>query len=286
VGVIGAGWIAETHMATISGLPHARVLATADVIPGRADYVDWRMMLAREQLDALLLCTPPDLHREPALEAAAAGLPFYLEKPVAHTLKDGLAIRDGAAGVISAVGYQYRALDFLADLPPDPQLLIGTGVSPTKPRAWFGDSARGGSIFLERASHLIDLERALGGEVASVAASAVEHSVALSLRFEGGALGTVVVANALGPGWRLELAGAGPPVKIELGPEFVAGELRHLGPPPIERSLAGFIEAVRYDDPDRVFCSLTDGVATLAVALAAEEAAAGGRTVDLSERAA
>ncbi len=285
IAMIGAGWIAETHLATIAGHPGARVVATADVIPGRADYVDWRVMLARESLDAIVICTPPDAHRVPALAAADAGLPFYLEKPVAHSLQDGEAIRDGSVGVISAVGYQYRALDFLADLPPEPQLLLGTGVSQTKPRVWFGDASRGGSIFLERASHLIDLERALGGEVRSVAATAVDGSVALSLRFEGGALGTVVVANASGPGWRLELAGSGPSVSIELDPQFRAGELRHLGAPPLERSLAGFIEAVRYDDPDRVFCSLADGVATLAVALAGEDSAASGRTVDLPRKA-
>src|SRR5919107_540377 len=74
------------------------------------------------------------------------------------------------AGIVCGVGYQYRAIEFLADLAPDAALLLGTGVSGTVQRAWLGDRARGGGMILERASHLIDLERALAGDVEAVSA--------------------------------------------------------------------------------------------------------------------
>src|SRR6185295_9925085 len=238
-------------------------------------------MLRAERLDALVVCTPPDVHREVTVEAAQAGLAVYLEKPVAHTMDDAAAIAAAvkATGVVCAVGYQYRAISFLGDLPRDAALLLGTGISDTADRAWLGDRARGGGMMLERASHLIDLERALAGDVAAVTALEQGEGLAASLRFAGGALGSVVVGRvAGGPGWRLDLVvrGAGT-VAVELDPVFRARgpglDLVHDGPPPVVGSLASFVEAAARRDPAAVCCRVEDAVATLAVALAAQDAA-------------
>jgi predicted dehydrogenase len=256
-------------------------VASADVVPGRADYVEWRSMLKVERLDALVVCTPPDAHRDVTIAAAWAGLAVYLEKPVAHTMDDASAIAAAVArsGVVCAVGYQYRALSFLDDLPHDAALLLGSGISDTADRAWLGDRARGGGMMLERASHLIDLERAVAGEVVGATALEEGDRLAVSLRFAGGAVGSVVVGRvAGGPGWRLDLvrpeAGT---VAVDLGPEFRARgaglDLAHTGPPPVERSLARFVEAAARRDPSAVYCRVDDAVRTLAVALAAQDAA-------------
>jgi predicted dehydrogenase len=265
------------------------LVATADDVPGRAQYEDWREMLAGERLDAVLVCTPPDAHRAVVEGAAEAGVAIYLEKPVAHALDDAAAIAAAvaSAGVVCAVGYQYRAISFLSDLPRDAALLLGAGVSDTVQRSWLGDAARGGGMVLERASHLIDLERLLAGDVASVTAVAEGDAVAVALRFASGALGTVVVGRAAGgPGWRLELAGDDGTVTVELDPAFRAHgagiERAHDGPPPLRLSLACFVDAVARRDPAAVCCSLDDGVATLAVALAAQESAQRGVAVALA----
>jgi predicted dehydrogenase len=288
-GIVGAGWIAGTHAAALRELDGVALVASADVVPGRASYGDWREMLARERLDAVLVCTPPDAHREVVEGAAEAGVAIYLEKPVAHSMDDARAIARAveAAGLVCAVGYQYRAISFLADLPRDASLLLGTGVSDTVQRDWLGDRARGGSMVLERASHLIDLERALGGEVESVSAVEAGDAVSVALRFASGALGSVVVGRAVGgPGWRLELCGDDGTVTVALDPHFRAHgagvELAHDGPPPLRLSLACFIDAVARGDAGGVCCSLGDGVATLAVALAAQESAQRGAAVALA----
>jgi myo-inositol 2-dehydrogenase / D-chiro-inositol 1-dehydrogenase len=292
IGIVGAGWIAGTHAATIALRDDARVVASADVVPGRADYLDWRSMLAAEHLDALIVSTPPDTHRAVTLAAAQAGLAVYLEKPVAHAMEDALAILRAVrrSGIVCAVGYQYRAISFLDDLPRDAALLLGTGISDTADRAWLGHRARGGGMMLERASHLIDLERVVAGEVAGVTALEEGDRLAASLRFAGGAVGSVVVGRvAGGPGWRLDLVGTGAgTVSVELDPVFRACgaglELVHEGPPPVERSLTRFVEAAVRRDPTAVFCSVPDGVATLAVALAAQDAAAAAQSaLELSE---
>jgi predicted dehydrogenase len=288
VGIVGAGWIAGTHAATLADLDGVRLVATADVVPGRAEYADWREMLARERLDAVIVCTPPDAHREVAVAAAEAGLAIYLEKPVAHALVDAraIAVAVHAASVVCGVGYQYRAISFLDDLPVEPTLLLGTGVSDTMQRSWLGDRARGGGMILERASHLIDLERMLAGDVATVSAVEAGDAVAIGLRFVSGAVGSVAVGRAPGgPGWRLELVGDDGTVRIELDPGFRAhmpgAELEHVGPPPLRLSLACFVDAAARHDPAAVCCSLDEGVATLAVALAAQEAAERGAAAGL-----
>jgi predicted dehydrogenase len=288
-GIVGAGWIAGTHAASLADLDGVTLVASADVVPGRAEYEDWREMLARERLDVVLVCTPPDTHRAVVQGAADAGVAVYLEKPVAHAMDDARAIADAVAraGIVCAVGYQYRAISFLADLPRDAALLLGTGISDTVQRAWLGDRARGGSMILERASHLIDLERLVGGDVALVTAVESGDAVSIALRFVSGALGTVVVGRAAGgPGWRLELAGDDGTVTVEFDPAFRAHgaglALEHDGPPPLRLSLACFLDAAARRDPGAVCCALDDGVATLAVALAAQESAQRGAAVALA----
>lgn len=288
-GIVGAGWIAGTHASALAELDGVALVATADVVPGRAAYEDWREMLARERLDVALVCTPPDTHREVVEGAAEAGVAIYLEKPVAHALGDARAIAAAVerAGIVCAVGYQYRAISFLGDLPLDAALLLGTGISDTVQRDWLGDRARGGSMILERASHLIDLERALAGDVSLVTAVESGDAVTIALRFVSDALGSVVVGRAAaGPGWRLELAGDDGTVTVELDPAFRAHgsgvELAHDGPPPLRLSLACFLDAAARRDPSGVCCSLGDGVATLAVALAAQESAQRGAAVALA----
>jgi myo-inositol 2-dehydrogenase / D-chiro-inositol 1-dehydrogenase len=276
VGIVGAGWIAATHRDTVERTAGARLVATADPVPGRAGYTDWRTMLDRERLDAVLVCTPPSHHREPAVAAARQGLAVYLEKPVASSLDDAdeIAAAVSAAGVVCAVGYQYRVLPLPDGRPP--RVLLGRGLSEPEPaatsRPWFGDPAQGGSQILERASHLIDLERALAGEVVQVAGFEHGGITSLGLAFASGALGTVVVGGVPGgPGWSLDLVGDTGTVAVDLDPD----------PPPLRSSLERFLAAAGAGDPTAVACPVAEGVATLEVTLACELAVQSGSMVAL-----
>jgi predicted dehydrogenase len=286
VGLVGAGWIGSTHVGTLAELPGARLVAVADPVAEWAEHRDAESMLAGERLDAVLVCTPPDAHRAAAVAAAERGVAVYLEKPVAHSVEDAYAIAAaiGRAGVICSVGYQYRALDFLDALGGDVALMAGTGVGRAFHREWLGMPERGGSIVFERASHLIDLQRALAREVETVAGAESPGTLALLLRFARGALGTITVCDAGEPGWRLDITRPdGESVAAELGPRYRlharGSERPHAGRRPLEASLAGFLDAVRAGDPTRVPCPLTEGVATLEVALAAQRALHDGEVV-------
>src|SRR5579864_1237898 len=120
VGIIGAGWIATTHVATLNRLGGVELVGVCDVDAARAQalaggaraYTDWRDLVAREKPDALFVCVPPLAHREVAVPALEQGIHVYLEKPIARGLDDARAIVDAAAASSSvcAVGYQWRGV--------------------------------------------------------------------------------------------------------------------------------------------------------------------------------
>ena len=108
IGIIGAGFMGMLHARAFSQLPDAYVPALADPalksapsLPDQQEkpdlYKNYRELLARKDVDAVVIATPEDLHREAGAEAASAGKHILLEKPIATTLEDADAIIDAAA---------------------------------------------------------------------------------------------------------------------------------------------------------------------------------------------
>ncbi len=322
VGIIGAGWIATQHVATLQRLGGAEVVAVCDVdearakelAGGAATYTDWRRLIDRERPDALFVCTPPLAHREVTVAALEQGINVYLEKPIARGLEDARAIVVAAAGSrsVCAVGYQWRAVEVLDDLREalagqEIGMQIGISYGPTKSRPWFLDRAQGGGNLLERASHTIDLERAIGGDVVAVQAAGgkvllaqsqgvrgdIEDAAALVLHFEDGALGAIQIAwmrEGLPGTYSVDVLGSDSVLHLELDPDFAlrgrsrgrsveATSRQH----PVERSVDRFLAAARDGKKDGVFCLPADAAGTLAVVVACEEALASGGTVKVTE---
>jgi myo-inositol 2-dehydrogenase/D-chiro-inositol 1-dehydrogenase len=319
IGVIGAGWIAEEHVAILRRLDDVELVAVCDVDEARARelgggaaaYTDWRELLERESPDAAFVCTPPLLHREMTVEALGRGIHVYLEKPVARGLGDAEKIVAAAAAsdAVCAVGYQWRAVEVLDDLREalagqELGLLIGIGTGPTKSRPWFLNRAEGGGNLLERASHGIDLQRAVGGEVAAVQVSAsavplaqsgggeqgdIEDAAAITLQFANGAVGSSSIAwtrDGLPGRYSLEVLGSESSLHLELDPDFtLRGVSRgreidaRMTVHPIERGVRRFLDAARSGDKSAVFCTPAHAAGSLAVVIACEEALATGMTV-------
>lgn len=322
LGVVGTGWIARDHLAALGRLDGVRVVAVCDVDEERAAraageaeasaYSTWEDLLEREPLDAVWVCTPPLAHREPAVAALERGLHLFLEKPIARTLDDALAIVATAeqSGAVCAVGYQWHGLELLDDVRRELAsqaigLMVGTSIGPTQSRPWFLDRAQGGGQVLERASHHVDLQRAIAGDVLRVQAAAgdtglgpreqgdIDDAVFLALHFAGGALGAIQVAwtrTGLDARFSLEVVAAEATLRLALDPDFALSGISKgrrveafARQPPFERTITRFLEAVRAGDPEHVFCTPADAAGTLAVALACEEALASGQTVAVPE---
>lgn len=69
-------------------------------------------LLSDPEVEGVIVTTPNDAHREPVLEAAEKGKHVFVDKPIAHTLADAVAIDRGCreAGVLLAVGHSARRL--------------------------------------------------------------------------------------------------------------------------------------------------------------------------------
>src|SRR5215467_9246342 len=320
MGMIGAGWIAQEHKRVLGPLAEAELVAICDVDLERAEaladgtgartYQDWRDLLDREDLGAVIVCVPPTAHREPAVTALGRGLPVYLEKPIARTADDAAEIVAAAerSGTVCAVGYQWHALDLLDSLPgllagQEIGLLVGTSIGPTQSRPWFVDMRAGGGNLLERGSHHLDLVRTVGGEVASVQAAGgrvrlarsageagdINDALTMTLELASGALATVVVAwtRPGQPGsYGLDIVASDATLRLALDPDFLLSGVSRGRPVtlraaahPFGRSVRCFLDAVRDRDPDAVACTPGDAAATLAVAVAAEEALRTARAV-------
>jgi predicted dehydrogenase len=120
VAVVGAGFMGERHARIYAGLPDVELVAVCDVREAAARnlaqqvraeaYTDCRALLRRDDLDAVSVCTPDALHREPCELALRAGRHVLVEKPIATSAGDAEAIADAAAraGAILLVGHCLR----------------------------------------------------------------------------------------------------------------------------------------------------------------------------------
>ena len=126
VGIIGCGWIADSHMACYKAMPDVEIVAGADLIPGKAsafmakhgiegaktDYASHKEMLDDEslKLDAVSICTYNRQHAKPAIYALKKGVNVMLEKPFTVTLDEAVEVMkaEKESGKLISIGFQPR----------------------------------------------------------------------------------------------------------------------------------------------------------------------------------
>jgi predicted dehydrogenase len=167
----------------------------------------------RASPDAVWLCVPPFAHGDLELAVIEAGLPFFVEKPLAADLAVAQTVADAVAraGLTTATGYHWRHLDTVARARTaledrTVRLLDARWWGTTPPAAWWSRTATSGGQVVEQATHVLDVVRLLAGEVtevigASAASSKPDRDVpdatAAVLRFASGAVGTVSTSCVL-----------------------------------------------------------------------------------------
>lgn len=98
VGQIGVGGMGRVHLSAVEKNARARLVAVCDVVPETAQkvgeqfqvpgYTDYRDLLQRDDLDALIVVLPHNLYPEVIEAAAAKGLHILKEKPFSRNLAD------------------------------------------------------------------------------------------------------------------------------------------------------------------------------------------------------
>ncbi len=121
-GIVGCGSIAEiAHLPSIKKTPEAELEAVCDINPQRlrevaerwgakATFTDYREMFEKANLDAVVIATPNNVHRNQAIAAAKAGIHVVVEKPLAITNKEAWDIVEACKkyGVKLMVGCDRR----------------------------------------------------------------------------------------------------------------------------------------------------------------------------------
>ena len=102
VGVLGSGGRAQYLMHLFKKSPVTQFVAVCDVYgPHRAEaleiagpeakgYVDYREVLDRKDVDAVLIGSPDHWHKQMLLDSVRAGKDVYLEKPIMHSIAEGV----------------------------------------------------------------------------------------------------------------------------------------------------------------------------------------------------
>lgn len=97
VGIVGSQFISSVHAEALRHCPQAQLVAVASPTPGNAEklaqrfgipnaYRDYRELLARPDIDMVVVGVPNDLHCPVVLDAAAAGKHVVMEKPLCLNL--------------------------------------------------------------------------------------------------------------------------------------------------------------------------------------------------------
>ncbi len=117
-GILGSGFMGRTHAEAIRNLPNAQLIAVAggSRAPGlAADYgveclSSAAELVARQDIDAVIITTPQYVHVHEALLAAEQGKHLFVEKPMTTTVADADRIIEACEkrGLALSVGYQQR----------------------------------------------------------------------------------------------------------------------------------------------------------------------------------
>lgn len=129
IGLIGYGFMGRTHtngykrandffpelkhrpvLKAVCGRNAENAQAFADQWQYESIETDWRALIAREDIDAIDICTPNNSHAEIAIAAAEAGKMILCEKPLALNPEEGQRMVEAVekAGVANTVWYNYR----------------------------------------------------------------------------------------------------------------------------------------------------------------------------------
>ncbi|MDR3220624.1 MAG: Gfo/Idh/MocA family oxidoreductase [Candidatus Accumulibacter sp.] len=236
IAVAGAGLIGYRHIEEIQKNPQCELASIVDPHPpariaglgvnaglaatGAPFYASLGEMLARDKPDGVILATPNPLHADQAIQCIAAAVPALIEKPIAHTLAEGRCVCEAAekAGIKVLVGHHRRhspLLHKVVEVVRSGVLgrivgVIGSAVFYKPDSDGYYDGANawrrepGGGPILLNLIHEIGNLRAMVGEIVAVQSFTsnatrgfkVEDTVAINLRFAGGALGSFLLSDA------------------------------------------------------------------------------------------
>ena len=269
--LIGCGKVGDTHALAFKALPWSRFVAVCDFQADRAEAFARRYgVKAYSSLDGLLqdkdiqmvsICTPHPTHPQLGSACLRAGVHTLVEKPMAVDLKgcdEMIAAADQAGAVLGVISQRrfYEPVQRMLEAIKAGKIgrpILGTvTVLGWRDEAyyrldpWRGKwGTEGGGVMLTQTTHQLDLFQWLMGPIDELFGYwgnlnhpyvEVEDTAVAVVRFESGALGTILVSNSQKPGFYGKIhvhgeSGASVGVQTDGGSPFVSGVTQAAEPP-------------------------------------------------------
>lgn len=315
LGFIGGGGIAHRHFGVLETMDDVQITGIADPNVERAAeaaqrtgaraYDGHEAMLAAGDVDAVYICVPPFAHGAAERACIAAGLPFFVEKPLSLdiALAEEIAAEVEAKGLITAVGYHWRYLDTMDEARAllsnnAAHLMQGFWIDQTPPPQWWWREDQSGGQVVEQATHIIDAARFLAGDVTEVFGMAarrdrddfpgltVPTATAATIRFASGAIANLGATSLLRWNHRVGLHVFADGLALEITDHDLMVDTGHGRPvrgadgDPVWREDLDFVEAVMGRE-NRIRCTYAEALHTHRVALAVSQSARTGALVKM-----
>ena len=233
IALAGFGVIGKKHAAVLIDSQSCELTAIVDpdtvaknyALTNRVSYHQTlENLFLNSSVDGVLLATPTSMHCKQAVLCAKKGIHILIEKPIAASLKEAkLIIKTGKKNKIHILSGHYRRFNKQVETARDIILsgkignLVGvSAIWAMKKHDEYYDipwrTQKGGGPILTNLIHDIDCLRYICGDIESVSSHvsnktrqhAVEDTAAISLSFENGALGTILLSDAAPGPWSFE----------------------------------------------------------------------------------
>lgn len=235
IGIVGLGMAAAPHVKSLQELnkiidvrgvycrnqQRREAFAVETGFPAVDNY---EALLKDDKIDAIIILTPPNARKSLVEQAAAAGKHIFMEKPIERNVKaaEYLVETCEKAGIKLGITFQFRhraaslkAKQLLANGALGRLASVVINVPWWRSAAYYTESGRGtfeqdgGGVLITQAIHSLDLILSLTGRVSEVQAIAgtsilhdieVEDFVGAGLKFENGAIGSLMATTSCFPG--------------------------------------------------------------------------------------
>jgi scyllo-inositol 2-dehydrogenase (NAD+) len=230
VGLIGVGRLGRVYARDLAGrIPETRLVAVADPVGSLAEdvaaefdvprhYADPQSLIDDAAVDAVVIVSPTDTHRQLVVAAAQRGKPTFCEKPPALSLDEIAAMKGAIAksGIFFQMGFMRRFDSGYAAAKKQieggrigtPLVFKSTSRDPFRPSLEYANPKSSGGMLIDMGIHDFDLARWFMGEVKTVATIGatiaypelstvgdIDNAVA-SLTFASGKLGVVDLSRS------------------------------------------------------------------------------------------
>ena len=220
-GLIGAGGIAQSYLQAFQQTTEAKLIAVADVRPEAAEamaeqagcnsYSSYQQMAEQEELDAIILCTPPVTHLEISCYFLQRKVNVLCEKPLSIDARSARTMLDTAEreGVTLTMASKFRYVEDVIRA----KSLIASGILgeivlfenaftarvEMRDRWNSNPSISGGGVLMDNGTHSVDIMRYFLGPLAEVQTVegkriqglAVEDTVRIFVKSTTGVVGNV-----------------------------------------------------------------------------------------------